>query len=63
MRGGCLGFVGFARGELSGWMADLDGNPAPGFALNLNSRAVAGQLVRVVGIDRDNIVIKLEEGS
>ena len=30
-------------------MADLNGNPVPGFALNLHSRAVSGRSVRVVG--------------
>lgn len=37
------------QGELSGWMADLAGNPVRGFALNLHSRAVAGRSIRVVG--------------
>lgn len=37
------------RGELSGWMIDLDSNPIPGFSLTLHSAIATGQSVSVVG--------------
>ena len=37
------------QGQLSGWMIDLEANTVPGFTLNLHSRVVAGESVRVEG--------------
>ncbi len=37
------------KGELSGWMLDLEGNPVPGFTLYLHSKVVDGKPARVVG--------------